>query len=383
MAGTHYLCIDIGTTWTKLGHFLLRNGGLNMVSETRLPSVVDALEGIESVKVFTDFVERLCQKIYSLLSEYPIDSIGLTGIREGLAAVDILGKVHFVSGNCILENAIDNSHAISKTVHTGANAVTGSGYYLLSLQGYLAYILTGKQAITPSELEGLGVSGTTGETPDGAESLIVPVGHPIGMCKHFQDVAVYLAGTDEQTAHFGAGLGRTAQIVMSTGSFWSLSASIKDFVPYPGCLRVIPPIPPFCGSVSLIGYRWGIYLQQILEGKKPILSPNRPNWAKGRLLKEIEKGGTFNPDNVAKIISKDIVSGIRLLSSVTQLKKRAVISIYGGGVAHIHPIISKVMEQVGYSWQTIKRDATLLGCLQIGERAKRVSNILDSEWTIQ
>lgn len=376
MDNVHAICIDIGTTWAKLALFLETKEGSFLISETRFRSGVGSFDGGKtSVERFVDLCSLICAETRALTKHHKIARIGLTGIREGFVLVDPSGMPSWVSGNFILgDERFMGPSSTRPSFHGVADcldaivALAPLSTKFLSLQGYLAYFLTGTMAITRSELLGLGFR--KNENARGLRVEYVPaIGHPIAY--YGSNIAVYLAGTDEQAALYGAGLGRGMGLVMSTGSYWSLSTKFASgFSRLPG-VRIIPPLAPYCGSASLIGYRWGIYLLELLEEIVPESPFNVPSWASGSFLRRLMKQEIQGIDAAIDAISADVIEWIHILSSRIPTLASTEIVVYGGGVLHILPTISRVMERVGMRWRTINTDATLLGCLQVGKSTIR------------
>ncbi|MGE5531138.1 MAG: hypothetical protein ACM3VW_03340, partial [Bacteroidota bacterium] len=317
----HCLTIDIGTTAAKLAVYAVGSSSPRLLHSRRLPSGAGWYDGSpRALAAFSQFCADLEAGIESCLTADSIQTIGLTGIREGLVLLDDSGEVLWVSGNTLLDDDALLDQPIS-----GINiarylpaivAANPSAQALVSLQGYLAFRLTGRLAITGSELDALGLLGQDTHLLDPV--ALLPVGARLGPHLRHPGTQVFLAGTDEQASHHGAGLGTTADLGLATATFWSLTAPATSAVPgsappppaVPGSaerrlrrraslsaavpahplIRYIPSQPPYCASVSVIAYRYGPYLQQALAGDCPTIPARLPLWAQGSLLAYLREG---------------------------------------------------------------------------------------------
>jgi hypothetical protein len=361
------LTIDIGTTAAKLAVYALDSTPPRLIHSLRLLSGAGWYDGSpRALAAFSQFCADLEAGIESCLTAHSIQTIGLTGIREGLVLLDPAGDVLWVSGNTLLDDDALLDQPIS-----GINisrylpaivAANPSAHALVSLQGYLAFRLTGRLAITGSELDALGLLGK--ETPLLGPVAILRVGTRLGPHVRHPQTQIFLAGTDEQASHHGAGLGTTADLGLATATFWSLTAPATAAVPAHPLLRYIPPQPPYCASVSIIGYRYGPYLQQALTGDRPIIPARLPLWARGSLLTYLRSCKSPIEEALVDCLATDIRAALDLLSHAGTVAANPTIAVHGGGLTALRPFTARLMERLGYPWLAIEGDATQIGtCL--------------------
>jgi len=359
------LTVDLGTTWAKLAVYAVGEGGPRLLHEQRLPSGAGWYDGgPEAVAHFYAFVGELEALTGRCRADYSIARVGLTGIREGLVLLDEAGQVVWVSGNALLDTeamldcpigGIDIGGCIA-----GILERTGAAHALLSLQGYVAQRLTGRFAITGSELDALGLLRAENVACEAVQRLLAPVevvaiGAPLGQ-------GVYLAGTDEQASHHGAGVGTTADLGLATATFWSLTAPATRMPTDLPEVRYIPAQPPYCASASVIGYRFGPLLQEALGGKAPQCPARLPRWAVGQLLDYLRGASTINRERLVECVVADIHSAMAMLARVSDVPSSPTIAVHGGGLTGLRDFTVEVMGRLGHRWIPVEGDATQIGC---------------------
>lgn len=366
------LTVDLGTTWAKVALYALPEGRPCLLHSRRLRSGAGSYDGSpDSVMGFLSFIEELEAFIAETLAREPVACLGLTGIREGLVLLDAAGEVVWVSGNALLDNenlldrpigGIDIGGFIPDIL-----AENDTAHALLSLQGYLAHRLTGQLAITGSEMDALGLLRDANVRCQGLQRLLepvdlVPVGVSIGAAAGHPRTRVFLAGTDEQASHHGAGVGTNADLGLATATFWSLTAPATRPATTLPEVRTIPAAPPYCATASVIGYRFGPYLQQALAGEVPAFPDRLPRWAVGALLEYLRGATAISRERLVEAVVTDIRSALRLLSQVSDLPTEPTIAVHGGGLTGLRDFTVDVMERLGHHWVALEGDATQIGC---------------------
>lgn len=370
------LTIDLGTTFAKLAVYTLENNQPRLLHAQRLPSGIGAYDG--SPAAVAQFL-RLCSDLQAAvddcLTRFPLDRIGLTGIREGLVLLDAANQPLWVSGNAVL----DGPHLLDLPIgdiniapllpdlvarHPAARAA-------VTLQGYLAYRLGGRLALTASELDAWGLLNPTGPCLAAAQPLLdnvptVAIGASLGALRNHPATDLYLAGTDEQASHYGAGVGASADLGLATATFWSLTAPTVANPPVFPEVRYIPKASPYPATASVIGYRWGPYLQEALSGQRPTLPAKLPRWAVGDLLRYLRQPGPLDQDALVTAAATDLQSAFRLLAQLGDLPTRPTIAVHGGGLTALGDFTTEVLERLGYPWLALPGDATQQGCYQAG-----------------
>ncbi|MEN6305132.1 MAG: hypothetical protein ABFD96_20580 [Armatimonadia bacterium] len=369
------LTIDLGTSFAKLAVCSTVGDQLHLEHSLRLPSGIGAYDGsAASVARFLRLCEDLQAAVDDCLTRYAVDRIGLTGIREGLVLLDEALEPLWVSGNAVL----DGPHLLDLPIGDIAigpmlpdllaphpNACAG-----VTLQGYLAHRLGGRLAITVSELDAWGALNAEGETLAAVERLLrnvptVEVGASLGPHRgHSPDL--YLAGTDEAASHYGAGVGVSADLGLATATFWSLTAPTVTNPPRYTEVRYIPQAGPYCAAASIIGYRWGPYLQEALSGQRPILPDKLPCWAVGELLSYLRQSETPDREGLITAAVTDLRDAFGLLAQMGNIPSAPTIVVHGGGLTGLRTFTTEVMQRLGHKWIELPGDATQLGCYLAG-----------------
>lgn len=366
------LTVDLGTTWAKLALYGLPDAHPRLLHSLRLPSGAGSYDGSPaSVASFLSFCDQLEAAIADSLAAKPVDRLGLTGIREGLVLLDEAGEVVWVSGNALLDNEILLDCPIGGIdiggFIPGILAQNSSARTLLSLQGYLAHRLTGRLAITASEMDALGLLREANVASASVQRLLQPVeriavGATLGSPVNHRRTRVFLAGTDEQASHHGAGIGTNAHLGLATATFWSLTAPVvRPSTALPE-VRHIPSAPPYCATASVIGYRFGPYLQQALDGEVPAFPDRLPRWAVGSLLDYLRGASSIERERLLECVVADIQSAQYLLSRVSEIPADPTIAVHGGGLTGLRDFTVEVMERLGHRWTELEGDATQIGC---------------------
>jgi hypothetical protein len=373
------LTIDIGTTAAKVAVYAVQSPAPRLLHGLRLSSGAGWYDGSpRALAAFSQFCSDLEAALESCLAAHPIQTIGLTGIREGLVLLDAAGEVLWVSGNTLVDDEALLDRPLSGINISGylpaILAANPSAHALLSLQGYLAWRLTGRLAVTGSELDALGLLGKDHPLLDPV--ALLPVGAHIGPHLRHPQTQVFLAGTDEQASHHGAGLGTTADLGLATATFWSLTAPaavpgsadiLSAAVGSHPLVRYIPSQPPYCASVSVIGYRYGPYLQQALAGDCPTIPDRLPLWARGALLDYLREADRPTQSRLLDCLASDIRAALGLLTAAGSVPPTPTVAVHGGGLTGLRPFTTSLMERLGYPWLAIDGDATQIGCCLLAQ----------------
>jgi sugar (pentulose or hexulose) kinase len=243
---------------------------------------------------------------------------------------------------------------------------------LLSVPGYLAWRLTGRQAVTASELSALGLWTAENRPAASVEPLLRGVelaapGASVGPCRAHPGADVFLAGTDEQASHHGAGVGHDGAWGLATATFWSLTAPAGPEPPsLPPEVRYLPALPPYHAAVSVIGYRWGPYLQEALSGQSPAVPEHLPRWAAGEVLACLRGGGPVDRARLLQAAAADIRGGMELLARVGHAPPPTALRVHGGGLTGLGSFARELLQEVGLPWVEVPGDATQLGCCLVG-----------------
>lgn len=370
------LAIDLGTSWAKVAVYSAEGRDLQLVDCSRLPSGIGAYSGTPScLRLFGQLCQDLEETVARCVRDYAVRRIGLTGIREGLVLLDEEDRAQWVSGNAVLDGdelldrwlgEIEVAPLLPELL-----ARVGGAARLVTLQGYLAARLTGRYGITRSELSAFGLLAPRAPLSAEVERLLArtplaAVGESLGGYHGAQEPDVYLAGTDEQASHYGAGVGEAADLGLATATFWSLTAPAGPTPPRAPELRYIPRVAPYPATVSIIGYRWGPYLQEALAGRAPQLPPRLPRWAIGRLLACLRGGTAPAPEALAAAAAADIKAALNLLTRTATVPADPVLAVHGGGLSGLRSFTCAVLQRVGCRWVEREGDATQLGCCLAG-----------------
>lgn len=368
------LAVDIGTTWAKLAVYAGSDPEPRHL--VRVPSGVGELEGsADSVRRFLGLCEQLEAAVEDCLARYPVARLGLTSIREGLVLLDGNGSPCWVSGNALLDDermlAVPIGGAVVSTLLPEVLARLPQAATLVSIPGFVASRLTGHSGLTASELSALGLWRTPAAADPRVRELLaavplVGVGEPLGTCRRHPETSVYLAGTDEQASHHGAGVGRDGALGLATATFWSLTAPADEVTEVPPAVRYIPAIPPYSASVSVIGYRWGPYLQDVWSGGRPRLPERLPRWAVGEVLECLRGPGPVSQERLIAAAVADIRAALRVLGQVGRVSEHPTLVVHGGGLTGLPELTRAILTQLGLPWVELAGDATQLGCCLAG-----------------
>lgn len=371
------ITVDVGTTWAKLAVYDCAGPEPQLRDTLRIPSGLGEFDGSrEAVARFLALCEQLETALAECLVAAPTARVGLTSIREGLVLLDGVGEVLWVSGNALLDDPrllpLPISRAVVAHVLPEVLALQPGATRLLSVPGYLAWRLTGRPAVTASELSALGLWTAEDRPAAGVTPLLAGVelaapGASVGPCRAHPAADVFLAGTDEQASHHGAGVGIDGAWGLATATFWSLTAPAGPEPPaLPPEVRYLPALPPYHANVSVIGYRWGPYLQEALAGECPVIPERLPLWAAGELLEFLRGGGPVDRVRLLQAAAADIRAGIELLAQVGHAPPPTALRVHGGGVTGLGSFAWELLQEVGLPWVEVPGDATQLGCCLVG-----------------
>ena len=132
-------------------------------------------------------------------------------------------------------------------------------------------------------------------------------------------------------------------------------------------VRLIPSQTPYCATASVIGYRFGPYLQQALAGEVPAFPERLPRWAVGDLLDYLRSARAVDRERLLDCVVADIHSALGLLLQVSAVPAKPTIAVHGGGLTSLRDFTSAVMARLGHRWVAVEGDATQIGCCLAGE----------------
>lgn len=347
--------LDIGSSYLKSGIFEV--GGtkdVRLLHETRKPHDTTMLFRNPS-----QYIEKLQCDITSLLqpivAEFRPSALGISAYRESVVALDSSGKVSACGSNQDIERA---RLTVSESVVTGAT--------VCSLPSWLAWRWTSALRCTASDQYAVQQfqSAMPGEKPWPMPQTI-PVGSSVGLSRILgQDIHVFLGGTDEQLSHLGAGLGESCDLAISTGTFWTFSWPNNTNVGDPR-IRLIPQIPPYPATASLIGYRWGsiLYAARLHQATPAFPASGTPEWAFGDAVRLWRDGKPLR--DVANAVKNDMVMVPALIGSTAVTLRKAV--VYGGGIRSFPDMRQAVARAfAGMEIEFMSYDATLRGLALLG-----------------
>jgi hypothetical protein len=348
--------LDIGSSYLKSGIFEV--GGtkdVRLLHETR--------KSHDTTMLFRNppqYVERLQRDIITLLqpiaAEFCPSALGISAYRESVVALDSSGKVSACGSNQDIERA---RLTISKSA-------VRSGATVCSLPSWLAWRWTSALHCTASDQYAVQQfqNAMPGEKPWPMPQT-VPVGSSIGLSRILgQDIHVFLGGTDEQLSYLGAGLGESCDLAISTGTFWTFSW-LNDTGMGDPRIRLIPQIPPYPATASLIGYRWGaiLYAARLHQAMPAFPTAGAPEWVFGDAARLWRDGKPLS--DVANAVKNDLSTVPALIGPMAAALRNAV--VYGGGIRSIPDMRQAVAEAfAGMEIEFMSNDATLRGLALLG-----------------
>jgi hypothetical protein len=343
--------LDIGSSYLKSGIFEVRGKKeVRLLHEARKPH--------DTTMLFRDapqYIEKVQRDIITLLqpivAEFRPSALGISAYRESVVALDSSGQVSACGSNLDIDRArLD----IDKFV-------VASGATVCSLPSWLAWRWTGALRCTTSDQYAIEQfqNAMPGEK-SWPMPQSVPVGFSIGVSGILgQDIQVFLGGTDEQLSYLGAGLGEGCDLAISTGTFWTFSWLNNDGTGDPR-IRLIPQIPPYPATASLIGYRWGaiLYAARQQQTAPALPASGTPEWAFGDAVRLWRDDKPLS--DVANAVKNDIVMVPALIGSTAAALQKAV--VYGGGIRSFPNMRRVIVEAfTGMEIEFMSHDATLRG----------------------
>lgn len=370
---TRILVIDLGSTYFKCAVMKVGPSNRCAALKVRRLRVDQATWDVnEATDRFAVAVADVIHEAKKLAASTGPVAVGITGVREGVAVCRLNGE---------LLRVVSNTEGISRQEQYGsqwlAEIETGLGNAeatFTSLQGWLAFALTGRLVVGECELRSWTVAASTSSLVTSPAYFgthfippIVPVGAVVGRSPLLGGLAVVIAGTDECACHYGVGLGQKASTELGAGTYWSLSRALStSHCDLPANIRILPAMPPYSEIASFVGYRWGEYIYALQQGRRPRLPQILPSWSKSRFIDGLSKNGSLSFDHAVELICEDLLeASVTLpLSSGTEEYQLAV---HGGG-SLTNKVIREVLSTTGWKATYLEVDPTLVGSALITAR---------------
>ena len=342
------LACDVGSTNLKIQKFKKSQGKIMPDGETVIISHnqewLDSCEPITSLKRWFDDVTTV---IVEFMKTNGVSSLGISTFREGIVGVDSTGDIVFAGTN-LQSKPIGDIFA----VHT-----------MTTFAGWIMYLLNGQHATTEGQRDA-GEHYLKRCFPVGLPNInwardVKPGVYSNGM----SHTNIYLGGTDEQLGYMGTGIFAkySADIVMATGTFWSISFLSNG--EKSNNMRHTREDGPFLAVDSLVMYRWGPMIRSIsdFEDNNTLQHKVSERYFGDAAKLWFENGAS--PGVVRDAVLRDLRRAIiRLPNSV---KPKNVV-VYGGGVniKFARDVIRNACK--GMNVLFMDGDATLLGCAKLG-----------------
>lgn len=329
----------------------------------RSPSFVSVLNGgSNSAELATREIAAVASRVRAVLRRYPKASIGLCGVSEGLVILDDAMQPLHAFGNGPIERV-------------DLRARVNSEGCAVSLQGFLAFALTGQLRSTASEVEAMSNvpnSPVFRRAGDGRISFAkrARVGEAIGVVDDNPHRPVFLGGTDEHAACFGAALGESTDFLLNAASYWGiLAAPAHPNAAVPADVRVVAADPPYPMYFARVGYRWGVLLWQIKKGMGIKLDADPPDWVWGSFVRRVmADNGPSQLDDAFALVSADLEDTFARLSKVVSNSATPRTTLAGGGLATFDRRI-RDMVPPNHKVQRLSIDASLLGLAKLARLA--------------
>lgn len=343
MTCKNILSVDIGTTSVKM---IILSGDPCLYRVVRFfsfESHVTKYNGTGiSISIFLNVCKQIKVTIQSLARTCKFNYIGLTGIREGLVMLNSEDDVVWVSGNGYILNTDDLNYSVNRK-YIASLIGLGRKNSLLTLQGYLGYLMTGVKAITSSEIFAWGYSRVDDHFND-VSVRRCKVGEPIARHMTYRNVSVFLAGTDEQASCYGLDIEKANNITVTTGTFWNIAR--QGHVNTTGKLfRHIYSSYPYPAATLFIGIRWG----ELLGIKKDCS------------LIHYKNKTTLNEN----VLVKEMKLAFQELHIDTS---RSSFTISGGGVRYHSELIQNIFRHFNARFRMCIVDSTALGVLKLSHK---------------
>lgn len=377
-SATRILTVDLGSTYFKCALVNVEPQGtvaLERIVRRRVAQARWAPR--EATRRFEAAVADIVNEARKLTEAAGPAAISLTGVREGVAVCRRDGK---------LLRAVGNAEAITWQIRYGrdwlaeilAQVETGDAV-LMSLQGWLGSVLTGRLAITESELQSWSIGVSDGSLPSSCAGLdtrffptTVAVGAEIGRSRLLGGIGVAIAGTDEHASHWGSGLGRGASTEFGAGTYWSLSRVLSpSHTPddLPQHIRVLPKTPPYPRIASYVGYRWGEFLSDLQAGRRPSMPETLPPWSKSRFIDELRERRCMAVGRALQLVCDDLR---RASASLPSCGADVDVVVHGGG-SGADQLAREVARMNRWRSRIMKSDPTLIGSALVAIESIRSS----------
>jgi len=365
----YVLAIDLGSTFFKCATVDIDGEGRARIVRTVRVQVDQAKwspgQGAARLEAA---VRNLLGEAGKLVSEARPLAISLTGVREGVAVIRKTGELRLVLGSI---------EAMSWQMRHGdgwlAQVIAASkakDAVVMSFAGWAGMLLTGRAAITNSELLSWRASpqamASEGPLALAARCLpeVVRVGEPLGRSSLFGGIPVAIAGTDEQASHWGAGLGLVATAEIAASTHWSLSRALDSPPPaLPAHIRILSAVDPYPVIGSYLGYRWGEYLSDIQQGRVPQVRDPLPPWSKSNFVQALREGRCSSIQDARALVRQDLHEGFRTLHPHETSLEPPVI-VHGGGSGPgslVRAVIADLGWPATFLQDNRQDDPTLLG----------------------
>jgi sugar (pentulose or hexulose) kinase len=351
--------LDVGSSFIKAAVFdIADRSSIRSIWEQRAPH--DTRLILNDPNTYVTRVER---DVRSLLREavrlFSPAKIGMSSYRESVVAFDSLGRVVKCGSNRHLE--------VSR--RGILQATSTSRIVVVSIASWLAWRLTGTLTCTDSDVhairrfQGMSLVEAPWPMPDAS-----PVGSSLGWAHGLgvdTNATVFLGGTDEQVAHLGAGLGEDCDLAINTGTFWTF-AWVSETSMSEASVRVIPRIPPFPPSHSVIGFRWGDLLQDWNQAHRSCDEMVPPDWCFGGATRSWANGASRA--DVLAAIKEDVRRIPEVIGEELAPMRRA--TICGSGMQYLpysHALFREVFGHLELRY--MPQDATLYGLAVLAQRS--------------
>ena len=361
------LAVDLGSTYFKCAIVDVEPGECAQIDQVVRLRVDQAkwLPG-EAAHCFQTAIASILEVTEKLAAAAAPVAVSLTGVREGVALGQLDGKLIRVISNA--EAILWQAHYGSEWLKAIISESAATETIITSLQSWLAFVLTGRLAITESELKSWNTSmwnDSLQERPVPLSSRffpsIVPVGTMIGRSTMLGGVPVTIAGTDEYASHYGAGLGRGSMAELGAGTYWSLSRVFpsSNYNPPPH-IRVLPAVRPYPMVASYVGYHWGEYISDLQENRRPEVPKVLPSWSKSHFVDELREGRCSSVERAIELICEDLLEAYSTLPTASDFPDPEIVVVHGGGLT-ASSVARAVVLALGWQASFIEADPTLVG----------------------
>jgi hypothetical protein len=347
------LCADLGTTHWKLDLVHEPDAAEPMY---RQPSLTSLLDGTGTAPLsFARSIEVLAAEIREILAATRVGAIVLTGVREGLALLNEAGGLVWASGN--------SDPSLWRGASLGATRLRP-----VTLQGYLAYLLTGQARRSSAEARGHAfelrrVARLTGaRIPAGVVIRPDEPGIVAGA-----DRPLFLAGPDETMFVHGAGEMTRGDAVLNTGTYWNLARPQRRERPLCAAGRAVAATAPYADYTVVVGYRWGELLWHFVNNPGERFPRPLPEGAAGELCRTAD--ARLDATAVAAIMQRDLRRAAACLHAEGYERDTSIaVLVTGGGVRLGESTLRRFLPPE-WTVSFAAGDATLRGMVRLARSA--------------